>query len=234
VLTDDLLELQRIDSAIDQLAHRRAHLPERAAAEQASAELVRTTRQIADLIARQRELNDAIEAAEETGVELTRNRERLQSQLRTIISPREAEALTHELDALAARRDELDDAELANLEEQSQVVDDVAAAHRNEGELAATVERTAADLAAAEAAIDAEIGHLTVQRSEVVTRIDGGTLSDYEQRRAHLGGVAAARLDGKRCAGCHLDLSTAEVAAVKATPVGEYTDCPQCGRMLIP
>jgi predicted nucleic acid-binding Zn-ribbon protein len=234
VLTDDLLELQRIDSATDQLTHRRANLPERAAAEQASAELARTTRQIADLIARQRELNDAIEAAEETGAELTRNRERLQAQLRTIISPREAEALMHELDALAARRDELDDAELANLEEQSQVVDDVAAAHKAEGELAATVEQTAADLAAAEAAIDAEIADLTVQRSDVVTRLDGGTLSDYEQRRAHFGGVAAARLDGKRCGGCHLDLSTAELETVKATPAGEYTDCPQCGRMLIP
>jgi predicted nucleic acid-binding Zn-ribbon protein len=234
VLTDDLLELQRIDSATDQLTHRRANLPERSAAEQASAELDRTTRQIADLIARQRELNDAIEAAEETGAELTRNRQRLEAQLRTIISPREAEALMHELDALAARRDELDDAELANLEEQSQVVDDVAAAHKAEGELTATVERTAADLATAEAAIDAEIADHTVQRSEVVARLDGGTLSDYEQRRAHFGGVAAARLDGKRCGGCHLDLSTAEVTAVKATPVGEYTDCPQCGRMLIP
>jgi hypothetical protein len=234
VLSDDLLELQRIDSATDQLAHRRANLPERAAAETASAELTRTTRKIADLIARQRQLNDAIEAAEETGAELTRTRERLQGQLRTVISPREAEALMHELDALAARRDELDDAELANLDEQSQVVDDVATAHTAEGELAATVERTAADLATAEAAVDAESADLTVQRTEVLTRLDGGTLSDYEHRRARFGGVAAARLDGKRCGGCHLDLSTVELEAVKATPAGEYTDCPQCGRMLIP
>ena len=155
VLSDDLLELQRIDSAIDQLAHRRANLPERAAAETASAELARTTGQIAALIARQRQLNDAIEEAEQTGAELTRKRERLQGQLRTVSSPREAEALMHELDSLATRRDELDDAELANLEEQSQVVDDLAAAHRAEVELAADAERSTADLAAAEAAIDA-------------------------------------------------------------------------------
>ena len=43
VLTDDLLELQRIDTATDQLAHRRANLAERAAAEAAAAELARTT-----------------------------------------------------------------------------------------------------------------------------------------------------------------------------------------------
>ena len=73
MLIDDLFELQRIDSTTDQLTHRRANLAERAAAEQASAELGRTTRRIVDLIARQRQLNDAIESAEETGGELTRN-----------------------------------------------------------------------------------------------------------------------------------------------------------------
>ena len=35
-----------------------------------------------------------------------------------------------------------------------------------------------------------------MQRSEAVTRLDGGTLADYERRRARLGGVAVARLDG--------------------------------------
>jgi uncharacterized protein len=234
VLSDDLLDLQRIDSAIQQLTHRRAHLPERSAAESASAELARTTNQIAALIARQRELNDAIEEAEQTGAELTRHRERLQGQLRTVYSPREAEALTHELDALATRRDELDDGELANLEEQSRVVDDLASAHRAEVELAANAERSTSDLAAAETAIDVQIAEHTVQRSDAVARLDGGTLADYEQRRARLGGIAVARLDGRRCDGCHLDLSTAEIDAVKATPPGEYTDCPQCGRMLIP
>ena len=74
----------------------------------------------------------------------------------------------------------------------------------------------------------------TVNRSDVVARLDGGTLSEYERRRAHFGGVAVARLEDRRCGGCHLDLSTVEVAAVRATPEGEYTDCPQCGRMLIP
>jgi uncharacterized protein len=234
VLSDDLLELQRLDSAADQLAHRRANLPERAAAEAASADLARTARHIATLIARQRELNDAIEEAEQTGADLTRKRERLQGQLRTVISPREAEALMHELDTLGSWRDELDDAELANLEEQAQVVDDLGASHRAEVELAATAERAAAELAAAEADIDEQTAKFIVERAEAVTHLDGGVLADYEHRRARFGGIAVARLDGKRCGGCHLDLSTVELNAVKATPAGEYADCPQCGRMLIP
>jgi predicted nucleic acid-binding Zn-ribbon protein len=234
VLSDDLLELQRVDSTTDQLAYRRGNLPERAAAETAEAELSRVRRQVADMIARQRELNEAIEAAEQSSAELTRRRERLQGQLRTVTSPREAEALTHELDTLAARRDELDDAELANLEEQSRVVDDLAASHRVEVDLAATAEAGAAELAAAEAAIDEQTAKLTVERGDAATRLDPGMLAEYERRRARFGGVAVAKLDGRRCGGCYLDLSTVELAAVQATPPGEYADCPQCGRMLVP
>jgi uncharacterized protein len=234
VLSDDLVELQRIDSASDQLAYRRAHLDERSAADAAAAELARTKRHIVQLIARQRELGDAIEEAETTGAELTRHRERLQGQLRTVTTPREAEALQHELDALAQRRDELDDAELANLEEQSQVVDDLGASHRAEIDQQEAAERTAAELAGAEADLDEQTAKLTVERADAVARLDGGALADYEHRRARHGGVAVARLDGNRCGGCHLDLSTVELAAVRKTPAGEYADCPQCGRMLIP
>jgi predicted nucleic acid-binding Zn-ribbon protein len=234
VLIDDLLELQRVDSTIDQLAYRRANLPERAAAETAEAELTRVRRQIADMIARQRELNEAIEAAEQSGAELTRHRERLQGQLRTVTSPREAEALTHELDALAARRDELDDGELENLEEQARLVDDLAAAHRAEVDIAAAAEAAAAEMAAAEAVIDEQTAKLTVERGDAATRLDPGLLTEYERRRARFGGVAVARLDGRRCGGCFLDLSTVELAAVQATQPGEYADCPQCGRMLAP
>jgi predicted nucleic acid-binding Zn-ribbon protein len=233
VLTDDLVELQRVDSTIDQLAYRRANLPERTAAETAEAELSRLRRQIAELIARQRELNEAIEIAERDGVELTRHRERLQGQLRTVTSPREAEALTHELDALAARRDELDDAELEMLEEQSRVVVDLAAAHRAEVDVATAAESAAGELAAAEATIDEQTAKLTVERGDAATRLDPGVLAEYERRRARHGGVAVARLDGRRCGGCYLDLSTVELANVQKTPPGEYADCPQCGRMLI-
>jgi predicted nucleic acid-binding Zn-ribbon protein len=234
VLSDDLLELQRIDSAADQLAYRRANLAERAAAEAASSDLERTRRHITELVARQRELGEAIEDAERTGAELTRTRERLQGQLRTVTSPREAEALEHELATLGARRDELDDAELANLDEQAQVVADLAESHRAEGEVAAAAEEAVAALAAAEVDVDEQVAKLTVERGDAVARLDGGVLADYEHRRARFGGVAIARLDGRRCNGCHLDLSTGELEVVKATPPGSFTDCPQCGRMLIP
>jgi predicted nucleic acid-binding Zn-ribbon protein len=46
--------------------------------------------------------------------------------------------------------------------------------------------------------------------------------------------VAVARLVGKQCQGCHLELSAAEIDTVKdeAAESG-VTDCPDCGRLLI-
>ena len=45
---------------------------------------------------------------------------------------------------------------------------------------------------------------------------------------------AVARLAGKQCQGCHLELSAAEIDTVKdeAAETG-VTDCPDCGRLLI-
>jgi len=234
VLSDDLLELQRLDTAVDQITHRRANLPERQAANAAQANVDRNRKAIATIIARQRELTESIEAAEHTGEQLTRKRERLQGQMKTIISPREAEALMHELETVATERNALDDAELDALEEQSTIIDDLAAAHAAEPELDAAAASATAALAAVEAELDRDVAAHTVARSELVTRIDGGVLTDYERRRARHSGVAVAHLEGRRCSGCHLDLSTSELEQVHNTPSGEIADCPQCGRMLIP
>lgn len=234
MLTDDLLELQHADTAIDQLTHRRAALPERATLTAAQAEAARSRKTVAAIIARQKELTESVEAAEHHGAGLTKKRERLQAQLKTVISPREAEALMHELDTLAAERDALDDAELEALEEQSQLVDDLAAAHAAEPALANASESAAAALAAVEAEIDTQIGELTVRRAEVAARLDGGVLADYERRRKYHGGVAVAHLEGRKCSGCHLDLSMSEFEQVRATAPGELADCPQCGRILLP
>ena len=152
-----------------------------------------------------------------------------------MIAPREAEALMHELDTIAAERDALDDAELEALEEQSQLVDDLAAAHAADaGARTRRRGRPPPRWPPSKPRSTPRSAQLTVTRADVAARLDGGVLADYERRRAHHGGVAVAQLDGRRCSGCHLDLSTSELEQVRATPPGELADCPQCGRMLVP
>ncbi|MGH9269647.1 MAG: zinc ribbon domain-containing protein, partial [Ilumatobacteraceae bacterium] len=100
--------------------------------------------------------------------------------------------------------------------------------------LAASTDEAAAALGAAEGGVDAELASWRAERDIVAGRIDAAMLDRYDRLRARFGGVAVGALDGARCSGCHLDLSAAELEAVRATPHGELADCPQCGRLLVP
>ena len=140
----------------------------------------------------------------------------------------------HELETIAARRDELDDQELGHLEEQSDLAAELARLAEAEPELEASAGAARAALSAAETAIDEQLASHAASRADVAGRIEPSFTQRYERLRSRLGGVAVARLDGNRCGGCHLDLSTAEAAEVRSVGAGQVADCPQCGRMLVP
>lgn len=234
VLSDDLLELQRLDTLTDQLRHRRAHLPERVAADAASTVVADLDRRAAALARRDGELVDAIAGLEHDSDELTRHRARLEAQLKTVIAPREAEALMHEIETIKTKRDALDERELEHLQEQSDIADEQTAIAADRPDRQRLADETAAVLAGAEADLATEASETAAARTELLGRIDAAALAEYDRRRQHFGGVAIARLDVRRCTGCHLDLAPAEVDQVRATPAGEWTDCPECGRMLVP
>ena len=143
----------------------------------------------------------------------------------------------HELETIAERRDELDDQELAYLEEQSELADEVAAARRRPARAGGRRRRRpAAALAAAEASIAERAGRRWPPAGPSSSAASTPPLLErYERLRARLGGVAVARLDGSRCGGCHLDLSTQRARRGQgASAPGEFADCPQCGRLLVP
>ena len=161
-------------------------------------------------------------------------RARFVGQLTRVGAPRAAEALLHELETIARRRDELDDQELGHLEEQSELAAEIARLDAALPGLEASAGAAGAALRAVETSVDEELAGLASSRDGVVGRLDPSMLERYERLRARFGGVAIARLDGSRCGGCHLDLSTAELATVKAVGSGEFAECPQCGRLLVP
>jgi predicted nucleic acid-binding Zn-ribbon protein len=234
LLSDDLLALQRLDTSIDQAAYRRAHLAERDAAVAAAKALDDADRRRTAIDVRDGELEAAVAGLESDGAGVQQHRVRLEGQLRTVTSTRQAEALQHELATLAARRDELDDQELAHLEEQSTLAAERVALDAARPALASSADEAAAALGAAEGAVDAELVSLRAERDVVAGRIEPSMLDRYARLRSRFGGVAVGALEGSRCSGCHLDLSAAEVEAVRATPAGELVDCPQCGRLLVP
>lgn len=175
----------------------------------------------------------AIEAAERTAHELTAKRDRLDAQLKTVIAPREAEALMNQIATINAQRGELDEQELVAMEDQGAAEDELAALAEAEPTLVAALAEADAALAATNAELDGEVAALDARKAEARALLGEADLRAYEHARHQHGGVGVARLDGHRCTGCHLDLSPAEMDIVKATPAGEPAECPQCARFLV-
>lgn len=228
----DLIALQDIDSALDAIANKKPRLAEVAARQQAAAEVER----LAGLRSAAQQRIDAaqavIDAAEHDAAAIATKRARLDAQLKTVIAPREAEALMSEIAGLDQQRSDLDDRELEALDEQSAAdgarADAVAALPGAEGVLA---DATAA-LAAATALLDAEVATLQAQRASTVSALDATWLTRYDRLRQQFGGVAIARLQHSHCSGCHMDLSPVELDQVRSAPVDELAECPQCGRLM--
>ena len=228
-----LLALQHIDTQVDQLRVKRQRLPERedlAAQQKAMAVWEQHRDRTA---ARIDELSSTIEQAEARNTELRLSCDRLEAQMKTVIAPREAEALLCEIETVNLQRNELDDTELAALEEQAALDAEQVTHLASEGALRQalglaeeTLKRTCAD-------IDNELKDLGDQRSVAAGDLEESVARRYESVRSSVG-VAVAELKGHRCEGCHLDLSAAEVDTAKDESVASgYTDCPQCGRLLI-
>lgn len=228
-----LLALQDIDSALDAITHKRPRLPEGVAHQGALAVQAALQSRSAAAQARIDAAQTAIEAAEHAATELTTKRTRLEAQLKTVIAPREAEALMHQIATINGQRSELDDAELVALDEQAEGEAALAAVAAEMPEAVVAVEAAKAALDAVLASLAEEEAALKAGRAELVASMPPEHVATYERVRAQFHGVGVTRLVGTHCSGCHMDLSPAELDVVKAVPAGEQAECPQCGRIMI-
>lgn len=233
-MTAPVLELQAAETMADQLRHRRNNLPEREQLQAAKNDLIRWDQSIQMIRKRLDELGTEIDEAEQRSHAIDAKKTRLQAQLKTIIAPREAEALQTEIAGLDRERGELDDIELAALEEQSRLDDELQSLLAQEQALRDTFLGADAVLSAAQADIDGELARIDQRLQGLRDAVAPNVLKRYDRlRQNHV--VAAAALAGSRCDGCHLDLSAAEVDEVRASAATAdgLSDCPHCGRLLV-
>ena len=229
----DLLAVQVTDIALSQASFRLAHLPERdefatydrvlreisARRDATATECSAADREIASLEARSAELDAQVT--------------RLERQLKTVIAPREAEALQHEIAERRAERSACDERELElmeSLDSHRVTLDNLAR------EIASATENrdaAARSLKAAKGLVEAEIGELTERRSAQCLVVPSSLLATYERKRAARPNGAVATLHGPTCGSCHMDLARTELDALYALPEGEYPECPQCGCFIV-
>jgi predicted nucleic acid-binding Zn-ribbon protein len=229
-----LLDLQAIDTALTQLAHRRRTLPE-------LAELDKLARQIAALDDERIRAQVAVDDLDRDIARLDKDVEQVRGragkdQARRDIGTgpaRELEALQHELASLARRRSELEDAELELMEQR----DTAAAALREVQErLAGTRTRREQTEAARDEAlrqIAQEEEFRSAGRKPLVADLPTDLVELYDRIRESSGGLGAALLRAGRCGGCRLELSGVERSRVRSAAPDEVVRCEECRRILV-
>ncbi len=232
---DTLLAVQAHDTVLDQLRHRIEAMPERAALDTVerayaavASELALVRAQVDELAARQGALEEQIATAAARRHELERRMHSGEP-----FAPRDLEAMDHEVGQLAIRQSQLEDDELALLEEEDPLDTELAGHEVRAGELEAERRRLQAAVADSEVELRAAIDAESTQRAERAAGLPPELAERYERLRAHLGGVGAARLVGDRCDGCHLTLPSVDVERIRHLPPDELATCTQCDRILV-
>ena len=230
-----LLDVQALDTRLDQLVHRKTTLPEHAAladlGDRLAAlgdQLVRVQTEESDL---GRELSKAEGDVDQVRVRADRDQARLDAG--RVSSPKELEGLQHEIATLGRRQGDLEEIVL-------EIMERLESAESQHSELAAQQERSRAELAELTARrdaivgdIDNEIAQLNQQRATQVGSLDAAMVELYEKIRAQQGGIGAAELRERRCGGCRLELNNVELGRLRDADADEVLRCEECRRILV-
>lgn len=228
-----LFDLQQVDLLIDQARHALDHLNERSehGLRVRDLESVRASR---DAVRREQNQQESeLLAIESESADIDRHMVRLEAQLKTIIAPREAEALQHEIANLADKRNTLDDRGLALLEDSSRAEEALIGLLEQEELAVRAEERARSEMDKAIAAMEGEIARLLERRLETASGIPAADIGEYERRRKEFGGIAVAEVNKGVCGGCHMDISISELDAIKRLPLDALAECPNCNRLLV-
>lgn len=229
-----LLDVQALDTRLDQLAHRRRTLP-------ALARIAELDGQVSDLYTALVTSRTAVEdlrrevAKAEADVQQVRDRARRDQQRLDSGqgSAKDMQALTSELASLARRQGELEEVELEvmeRLEAHETALAELTSAHAALVDQRAVVE---AERDAGYQEVDAEAVRVRSERETTANGLDAGLVALYERLRGQLGGLGAAALRGRRCDGCRLELNPLDLDAIRQQPADAIVRCEECGRILV-
>jgi uncharacterized protein len=230
-----LLDVQTVDSRLQQLAHRKKNLPQHA-------ELTDVTKRKTELENRRVELDTQVSDltrdqkkadADVEQVKARRIRDQQRLDAGQVSSPRELEQLQSEIVALDRRISDLEDAELEIMEQLETLQSELREVTAEETDLAAKAEAVTTARDEAVGALDAEAAEATGERGRLVADVPEQLLAVYERMRAQSGGVGAAALRRRRCEGCRLELTEADLAGIRSAPEDEILRCPECNRILV-
>ena len=232
-----LLVVQELDTTLDQLHHRKANLPERAALAEHERQLEDIDRRRSDATGRRDDLGRQSKRIEDDVAlldeKITTEEDKLYKSGMT--SAKDAQLLQEEIASLRRHKSDLEDGIIELMEQIEPVDAELASLAERRSAVEAEMATVGAALDANEAEIDAEIGEISERRAGEAADIDPGLLEEYAKLRSQLDGVGVASFSGGRCHGCPLNLlhPAMETDRINHEPADAVIHCDECSRILV-
>ena len=145
-----------------------------------------------------------------------------------IKNPKELTNLQHEVDALKARRNQLEDKALEIMDKVEQSETSVATISNKLENLKAEWQRQQQQLSDEAEKLKAILSDLGRKRQLLASEIDPQAVEFYQELRKEKG-TAVARVEQGICRGCRISLPTTELQQARS---GNLVQCSSCGRIL--
>jgi len=221
ILQDRDQKIRQIRTEIETVPLRRSSLEAQLAASRASVEgLKQRARQVE--IDRKRLELDVGTRAETIS--------RLKTQQYQTRKNDEFQAIGHEIERYENEIRKIEDDELELMVLGDKVKADLAEEEKKATAAQNSIARQTADLEEKSKALESQLQALSKERSELAGKIDEDLLGRFERLFKSKGDAAVVAIEHGVCTGCHMKVTTATAAQVRAGK--EIVSCENCGRIL--
>jgi predicted nucleic acid-binding Zn-ribbon protein len=139
-------------------------------------------------------------------------------------------AMGREIERFQKEISELEDQELELMEQADQLKVELAREEKETAAAKQSIAKQGANLDSKQQALAGRVELLKKEREELAGGVDEDLLERFNRLFTSKGDAAVVALEHDVCAGCHMKVTTATAAAVKAGK--EIVSCEQCGRIL--
>jgi predicted nucleic acid-binding Zn-ribbon protein len=221
ILQDRQQKIRQIQTEIKTVPLERAHLESQLAATTAGVESLKQKGRLVEVDRKKLEL-DVGTRSESIA--------RLRTQQYQTRKNEEFRAIGHEIERYENEIRKLEDQELELMIEADKLKGELEVADKSARALAESIARQLADLETKSKALEAQQQELENERKTLAAQIDDDLLDQFERLFNSKGDAAIVAVEHGVCTGCHMKVTTATRARVKAGK--EIVNCEQCGRIL--
>jgi predicted nucleic acid-binding Zn-ribbon protein len=221
ILQDREQKIRQIRTEIETVPLRRKSLEAQLAESKASVETLKQRVRQAEVDRKKLELDVGTRAESVS---------RLKTQQYQTRKNDEFQALGHEIERYENEIRKIEDDELELMVLADKIKADLAAEETKAAATRDSIARQTADLDEKSKALESQLQGLTTERSNLATKIDEDLFARFERLFKSKGDAAVVAIEHGVCTGCHMKVTTATAAGVKAGK--EIVNCENCGRIL--